>query len=379
MSINSVSVNSWGNGNDCWWNIAAEQAGEGASAEKINQIMLELQEYNEDKNSAVVRQNDVLYEGEQIYIPLEYAMDEIQEKITTAKTDYSNAADDVIAKQKDLNIAKSEYESAQNTKNANEHAILDETIDQLKQAQEDAQDAYDKAVEECNDKKEALEQLKEDYDQTKKDYEDEYNAVQDKYKELDEEIEGIDGFIAEKEEELEEAKQEEKQEEATPQSDTGIHTGIPAIDDPFNDFLSGNLPDTFTPDDQNPTPSNEAQPGFSDPLGLFSKNGGNSNNTPNATSAPTGSATQNPTESQTVSPTETATENPTETDTPVQNALDAAEKGDTSQLKGLTKDKTPDEIKAMLEKEGISEADFEEKMKKYGVGQPQQPTRPAQQ
>ena len=42
--INSLKIDAWGTGkrNDCWWNIAKNQAGEGASAAEIQQLMEEI-------------------------------------------------------------------------------------------------------------------------------------------------------------------------------------------------------------------------------------------------------------------------------------------------------------------------------------------------
>ena len=50
--INSLKIDAWGTGkrNDCWWNIAKNQAGEGASAAEIQQLMEEIVEYNEKKS-----------------------------------------------------------------------------------------------------------------------------------------------------------------------------------------------------------------------------------------------------------------------------------------------------------------------------------------
>lgn len=50
-SLASVKVDAWGTGerNDCYWNIAANQLGEGATAQEIQALCEQLQAYNQEK------------------------------------------------------------------------------------------------------------------------------------------------------------------------------------------------------------------------------------------------------------------------------------------------------------------------------------------
>ena len=97
MSVNpfsaqgTITADAWGTGkrNDCYWNIAKNQLGEGASTEEIKALTEELIALNNEK-AGKAGQRDIMIKDEQaVFLPLEYAMDEIKENVTNAQTAYT--------------------------------------------------------------------------------------------------------------------------------------------------------------------------------------------------------------------------------------------------------------------------------------------------
>lgn len=214
--LNSIKVDKWNsvqNGNDCWWNIAKNQAGEGASATEINKIMEELQAYNAEKNSSVVRKNDVLHTGEQIFIPLEYAMDEIKTgveakvgEVTTAQTNFTTANDSLISANSEVATTLKNYETAKaaydNIDSADNKTDVENEFQEAKrlylaalEAQAKAQKDYEaeqsilvQKQAELTSMKEELQSLQEEYADEKSEYEAELAELEAQIATIDEEI-----------------------------------------------------------------------------------------------------------------------------------------------------------------------------------------------
>lgn len=87
----TITADAWGTGkrNDCYWNIAKNQLGEGASAQEISALTEELIALNNEKAGKAGQRDTMIKDEQAIFIPLEYAMDEIKENVTNAQTAYT--------------------------------------------------------------------------------------------------------------------------------------------------------------------------------------------------------------------------------------------------------------------------------------------------
>ncbi|MCD8024612.1 MAG: hypothetical protein LUE64_03665 [Candidatus Gastranaerophilales bacterium] len=240
VSLTTVQVDPWssdGSQNNCWWNIAKNQLGEGATAAEIQALVNELQGYNEDKDAANVRANDVLMDGEAVFIPLEYAAEEIQENINGYKTMLETANSELTAKTETLSAANntvseaySAYQRAQASyENVEANCYDDEgnvisnyaiaSLDSVKADLEAAQQAYlgalaDQAAaqEEYEAQLEAVESAKANLESAQLELSeilDENAALEDEYnekiEELRSELTAIEQSISDTEGELAEA------------------------------------------------------------------------------------------------------------------------------------------------------------------------------
>ena len=260
-ALNSIKVDARGTGerNDCYWNIAANQLGEGASTQEINALCQELQKYNQEKNTAIQKQGDMLNAGDQVFIPLEYAMDEIetnvsakQEEVTTAQGELETAQGELSTASGEVNSTLSAYHSAmEEYQNASEDAdknSLKSAMDDAKQAyldavqkQEEAQAKVEEKQQEIETKKGELEQYKTELSELKEEYAEEQEEYETELNKLDEQIASLDTSIQETETSLEQAKAE--QQAAASQQEDAKNLGVTKDDE-------GN----YTLDDSNLTP-----------------------------------------------------------------------------------------------------------------------------
>ncbi len=247
-ALNSIKVDAWGTGNrnDCYWNIAANQLGEGASAQEIQALCNQLQQYNQEKNTAIQRQGEVLCAGDQVFIPLEYAMDEIQTNVSTKQEEITGAQKELSDAQKELSDANislnsaladyssklSEYNNASDEDKANLQAALEDAkqayLDAL-QKQDDAKSKADEKQELIDTKKSELEQYKKELDELKQEYADEKDEYQEELAKLDEHIASIETNIQETEGSIEQAKAE--QQAAKNQQEDALALGVVKNDD----------------------------------------------------------------------------------------------------------------------------------------------------
>ena len=244
-ALNSIKVDAWGTGekNDCYWNIAANQLGEGASTQEINALCQELQKYNQEKNTAIQKQGDMLNAGDQVFIPLEYAMDEIetnvsakQEEVTTAQGELETAQGELSTASGEVNSALSAYNSAMAAyqgaaEDADNKDDLKSAMDDAKQAyldavqkQEEAQAKVEEKQQEIETKKGELEQYKTELSELKEEYAEEQEEYETELNKLDEQIASLDTSIQETETSLEQAKAE--QQAAASQQEDAKNLGV---------------------------------------------------------------------------------------------------------------------------------------------------------
>lgn len=261
-SLASVKVDAWGTGerNDCYWNIAANQLGEGATAQEIQALCEQLQAYNQEKNTAIQKQGEMLNAGDQVFIPLEYAMDEIQTNVSTKQEEVTTAQGELETAQGELSTASGEVDSTlgayqtamaafQNAAEDDENkASLQSAMEDAKQAyldavqkQEEAQAKVEEKQQEIETKKGELEQYKTELSELKEEYAEEKEEYETELAQLDEQIASIDTSIQETETSLEQAKAE--QEAAASQQEDAKNLGVTKDDE-------GN----YTLDDSNLTP-----------------------------------------------------------------------------------------------------------------------------
>lgn len=261
-SLASVKVDAWGTGerNDCYWNIAKNQLGEGASAQEIQALCEQLQAYNQEKNTAIQQQGDMLYAGDQIFIPLEYAMDEIQTNVSTKQEEISTAQGELETAQGELstatgnvNSALSEYNSAMAAyqgaaEDADNKDSLKSEMESAKQAyldavkqQEEAQAKVEEKQQTVEDKKSELEQYKTELGELQEEYSEEKEEYESELSQLQDQIDSIDTSIQETETSLEQAKAQ--QEAAASQQEDAQALGVTKNED-----------GTYSLDDSNLTP-----------------------------------------------------------------------------------------------------------------------------
>ncbi len=252
FSLNSVKVDAWGsvqNGNDCWWNIAKNQAGQGASASEINKIMNELIEYNAQKQEKNVTKNTALHTGEQIFIPLEYAMDEIKTGVETKVSEVTTASEAVTTAQtslgeanKAVSSALSSYESAMSSLESigedGDKSSAQAAANEAKQAyldalaaQQAAQEAFTQAQTDLETKKGELESLKTELSELQTEYAEEKDEYKEQLAELDAQIAAIDQNITNTQGELDAAKEAAEATTAQQQQDAATELGVVKGDD----------------------------------------------------------------------------------------------------------------------------------------------------
>ena len=243
--VNSVKVDRWGTGdrNDCYWNIAANQLGEGASAQEIQALCEQLQQYNKEKNTAIQNQGELLMDGDQVFIPLEYAIDEIQTNITAKQEEVTTAQENLSTAQSDLSDANGAvtstleaYQSAASAYNgaaedADNKDGLKAAMDAAKQeylnavkAQQAAQEAVETAKGEVETKKTELEAYGTQLEELKTELSEEEENYQEQLNQLDEQIANIDANIQETETSIQQA--EAQQQAAAQQQEDAANLGV---------------------------------------------------------------------------------------------------------------------------------------------------------
>ncbi len=208
FAINGVKVEKWkpneNDKNNCYWNIAKNQLDESASAQEISALSDKIQKKTESKNSTIAQRKGVLYEGDQVFLPLECAMDEIQSGVDSRQKEWSSAQTNLKTSQTalskandDVQKALADYHTAQANfsgveKNNDRYETLQYSVNQAREAyikavnaQRESQIEADKASKEFQTRQkdltslqDELSGLREEYSSEKDDYKKELAALE---------------------------------------------------------------------------------------------------------------------------------------------------------------------------------------------------------
>lgn len=229
--INSLKIDAWGTGkrNDCWWNIAKNQAGEGASAAEIQQLMEEIVEYNEKKSGKQIELDDTIYAGQQIFIPIEQSIDEIQDKTAALTSEYAELNTQYESKTTALDSANTAVSSALDNLNAKQNALgainQEENPEQYQnmlnevnnakreyqsaiEKQKEAQKELDNTKQQMNSKKDEIEAAKEEFGELQKELESAKEENQETIDKINQEINNLQDSIEQTTAQKEQAEQQ---------------------------------------------------------------------------------------------------------------------------------------------------------------------------
>ena len=229
--INSLKIDAWGTGkrNDCWWNIAKNQAGEGANAAEIQQLMEEIVEYNEKKSGKQIELDDTIYAGQQIFIPIEQSIDEIQDKtaaltseyaelntqyeskttvLDSANTAVSSALDNLNAKQNALGAINQEENPEQYQNMLNEVNNAKREYQSAIEKQKEAQKELDNTKQQMNSKKDEIEAAKEEFGELQNELKDAQEENQETIDKINQEINNLQNSIEQTTAQKEQAEQQ---------------------------------------------------------------------------------------------------------------------------------------------------------------------------
>ena len=236
--FNSINVDKWGTGdrNDCWWNIAKNQAGEGATDAEILSIMQSIVEYNEELSGKEIDLNDALFAGQQIFVPIEYSISEIQENSQTLSNEYNQLQSDYQAQISSLSSINSEVSNALNVLNdkqaavtaIQQHNLQDQAANvyneleeaknnyqSLLQKQKEAQTKANSIQEQLNAKREEISETSEELADLRTELQNAKNENQKTIDKINSEIEALDATIEQSEEALKKAQDAAKVEAET--------------------------------------------------------------------------------------------------------------------------------------------------------------------
>ena len=229
--INSLKIDAWGTGkrNDCWWNIAKNQAGEGASAAEIQQLMEEIVEYNEKKSGKQIELDDTIYAGQQIFIPIEQSIDEIQDKTAALTSEYAELNTQYESKTTALDSANTAVSSALDNLNAKQNALgainQEENPEQYQnmlnevnnakreyqsaiEKQKEAQKELDNTKQQMNSKKDEIEAAKEEFGELQNELKDAQEENQETIDKINQEINNLQDSIEQTTAQKEQAEQQ---------------------------------------------------------------------------------------------------------------------------------------------------------------------------
>ena len=229
--INSLKIDAWGTGkrNDCWWNIAKNQAGEGASAAEIQQLMEEIVEYNEKKSGKQIELDDTIYAGQQIFIPIEQSIDEIQDKTAALTSEYAELNTQYESKTTALDSANTAVSSALDNLNTKQNALgainQEENPEQYQnmlnevnnakreyqsaiEKQKEAQKELDNTKQQMNSKKDEIEAAKEEFGELQKELKDAQEENQETIDKINQEINNLQDSIEQTTAQKEQAEQQ---------------------------------------------------------------------------------------------------------------------------------------------------------------------------
>lgn len=245
-NLGKVNTDKWKskeNANDCYWNIAKNQLGEGADNAEIQKAVNEMLELNASKNAATGQYNTVVYENQEILLNLQATIEQSGKEIETAYNELSSRQTEFSSLTSELKSANATYLTYLNQyqevqKTGDEEATVTaynsyiqalNNILVLKQEVEKAQEEIKAAQENIEQLNEALKELQEEYEQKE-------NVNKDLKKEFDEQIKKFEEDISKKEEEINSLKQSAKEETQLTQTyqDDAIKSGMIIQDEEGN-------------------------------------------------------------------------------------------------------------------------------------------------
>ena len=181
-NIGRAKIDAWkskDDANDCYWNLAKNQLGEGASNAEIYEVMNELVELNASKDEKTGEYNTIVYENQEVLLDLQSTINQSNKEIDEALGEYETIQSNFSSLTSKLQEANKVYLEALNSYNAAVKSADEESIKtvysayiqaldnllSLKEEVENAQKDLDSSKENVEELKNALNELKEEYEQ----------------------------------------------------------------------------------------------------------------------------------------------------------------------------------------------------------------------
>ncbi len=226
-NIGRAKIDAWkskDDANDCYWNLAKNQLGEGASNAEIYEVMNELVELNASKDEKTGEYNTIVYENQEVLLDLQSTINQSNKEIDEALGEYETIQSNFSSLTSKLQEANKVYLEALNSYNAAVKSADEESIKtvysayiqaldnllSLKEEVENAQKDLDASKENVEELKNALNELKEEYEQKE-------SLNKELKSEFDKQIKDFEDKISAKQKEIETIKETAQKEIETAQ------------------------------------------------------------------------------------------------------------------------------------------------------------------
>lgn len=226
-NIGRAKIDAWkskDDANDCYWNLAKNQLGEGASNAEIYEVMNELVELNASKDEKTGEYNTIVYENQEVLLDLQSTINQSNKEIDEALGEYETIQSNFSSLTSKLQEANKVYLEALNSYNAAVKSADEESIKtvysayiqaldnllSLKEEVENAQKDLDSSKENVEELKNALNELKEEYEQKE-------SLNKELKSEFDKQIKDFEDKISAKQKEIETIKETAQKEIETAQ------------------------------------------------------------------------------------------------------------------------------------------------------------------
>ena len=226
-NIGRAKIDAWkskDDANDCYWNLAKNQLGEGASNAEIYEVMNELVELNASKDEKTGEYNTIVYENQEVLLDLQSTINQSNEEIDEALGEYETIQSNFSSLTSKLQEANKVYLETLNSYNAAVKSADEESIKtvysayiqaldnllSLKEEVKNAQKDLDSSKENVEELKNALNELKEEYEQKE-------SLNKELKSEFDKQIKDFEDKISAKQKEIETIKETAQKEIETAQ------------------------------------------------------------------------------------------------------------------------------------------------------------------
>ena len=226
-NIGRAKIDAWkskDDANDCYWNLAKNQLGEGASNAEIYEVMNELVELNASKDEKTGEYNTIVYENQEVLLDLQSTINQSNKEINEALGEYETIQSNFSSLTSKLQEANKVYLETLNSYNAAVKSADEESIKtvysayiqaldnllSLKEEVENAQKDLDSSKENVEELKNALNELKEEYEQKE-------SLNKELKSEFDKQIKDFEDKISAKQKEIETIKETAQKEIETAQ------------------------------------------------------------------------------------------------------------------------------------------------------------------